>query len=268
MTNYLRGLDADTDLTPYAAKIAAAGFTYVGRYLKNLTRAEVDALHAAGLGVWLIFESTATRSLGGHDVGFADGQKAAQQALALGAPDDVCIFTTCDTDPQGAQVAAVVEYGEGFELSAGVSGFYACGAVLAQSKRVPWLAGASGWNGSHAYDATGAWALKQGPDLGGRAASWAGVQWPALGFDYDPNLIARPDFGAWMPPAQGAQPSPLQIGVPSPAKTATSPAAPAPVVPPAAALPPLADAQAILGVTADGIWGPITAAAFAAYYGA
>lgn len=255
MTTLSRGLDAATDLTRFANQIKAAGFDHVGRYTKNVTRAEIDALHAAGLGVFLIFEGTADRSLAGAAAGQADGTKARAQARALGAPDTVRIYTTCDTDPTGSQVATVKAYGDGFAAAAGVSGFYACGAVLAVSALTPWLAGASGWNGSKAYDATGKWVMKQGPDLGGRAASWAGINWPALGFDYDPNLIAG-DIGAWMPDGVSRTQFPPLINPMQPQ-----------AAPPASVLPDLKAAQAQLGVTADGIWGPKTAAAFAQHYG-
>lgn len=148
-----KGLDADCDLTRFAPAIKAAGFSHVGRYLKNVTRSEIAACHAAGLGMWFIFEGSAERALEGSVAGSQDGAKAAAQAVELGLPARTCIFTTCDTDPTNGQVPYVISYGSAFGAALGsfIAGFYACGAVLAASKLIPWLAGASGWNGSKVY---------------------------------------------------------------------------------------------------------------------
>lgn len=212
MTEYLRGLDAATILTPYCKQIAVAGFVSVGRYLKSLTRAEVDALHAAEIGLWLIFETTATRALGGAAAGESDGVKAASQAKALGAPPGTVIYWTVDTDVLPTQLPAVGAYGLKFGAAIAAEGYragsYACGDAQTYMAKnlaaVPlsWLPGAMGWSGSRAYDATGAWVMKQGPQINaGRTANWVGLAWPALPFPYDPNVIVTGrDYGAWMPP--------------------------------------------------------------------
>lgn len=260
---YLRGLDADTVLTPYARQIKAAGFDYVGRYLKNVTPAEVNALHVAGLGVWLIYETTAKRAFYGDPAGREDGLAAKQQAMALGVPSGTTIFATVDTDPAAysgglAQALALIRaYMQAFAQSLGANyhlGIYASGDVLSGNYdiAIPWLAGAMGWSGSRAYDATNKWALKQGPDFGGRSVNWAGLNWPSMPFDYDPNLIvAGTSFGAWLPSGTAPAPHPT----------------PQVVMAPVSVLPDLAAAQAELGVTADGVWGPETDAAFAQHYG-
>lgn len=248
MTAYKRGLDAATILTPYAKKIAAAGFTSVGRYLKSLTKAEVAALHDAGLGLWLIFESTADRALAGRQAGNDDGVKAAAQVAALGLPGDLAIFAAVDTDVQSSQLSIVSDYIAAFDAAIGKHplGVYACGAVLSHLPGIeaPWLAGAMGWSGSRAYDLTAAWAMKQGPTIqANHVVLWAGESWPALPFDYDPNLIAADVDAVHMPP-------PL----------------------PTIAIPSARDLQAALASQGndpgpiDGIWGPRSAAALLAYY--
>lgn len=76
---------------PAPAAIRAAGYAAVWRYLsldpsKNLTAAEAAALHAAGLGIGLVWETAAQRGLGGAAAGAVDGNAAATQARAIGLP--------------------------------------------------------------------------------------------------------------------------------------------------------------------------------------
>lgn len=269
-----RGLDAATILTPYAQRIADAGFSLVGRYLKSLSIAEIAAIHGAGLGLWLIEESTAARALAGAGAGKDDGAKAIARAQALGAPKGAAIFPTVDTDVLPSQLPVVAGYIVAFAAICGAAGYscggpYACGDVhtyLAENATTavwaPWLAGAMGWSGSRSYDTTNAWALKQGPQINaGRTASWANFEWPALPFPYDPDLIARPDFGAWLPPSAtaGKDPSATQV-------------------PPSLSMTIVLDspdsrkmAQAALAAAnlydgkIDGLWGPRSAAALAAF---
>src|SRR5262249_8694784 len=114
-------------------------------------------------------------------------------------PNGAAIFAAVDMDTTASVLPVVAAYEAGFTIGAAGYrvGLYADGATLANTPGIPWLAGAMGWNGSKAYDATGLWAMKQGPTLnhGGR---WEGYDGPDLGFPYDPNLIAR-DIGAWLP---------------------------------------------------------------------
>jgi hypothetical protein len=198
----VRGLDAATILTPFAKDIADAGFAAAGRYFKSLTRTEVDALHAHGIGVWLIFETTATRSLNGGMAGTIDGAKAAAQARTLAAPPGTGIYATVDTDVSDPQ--RVAPYFAAFAAQVRAVGYrmgaYADGAILkgdAGLIDLPWIPGAMGWSGSADFLARGDWVMRQGPQINaGRTAQWAGVTWPAMGFAYDPNL-ARAEFGVW-----------------------------------------------------------------------
>jgi hypothetical protein len=291
MTQPILGLDADTYLTTFAEKIKAAGFSYVGRYLKNVTAPEIAALHAAGLGVWAIFETTTSRSLMGAAVGGQDGVAARQQAQAHGFPPGSVIYATTDTDATPIQLPVVGAYYAAFLRACAPygCGAYASGNVLTYLTKtvnpaiVPWLAGAMGWGGSRSYAATGDWVMMQGPDLGGRAGTFASVPFPSLGFDYDPDLIAHPErIGAWMPqaaPASSVTTAPVVTPAPaSPPSVGSSspPSTPSPTVKPVTStpvtqpspssltipqiiLPPLKAVQAYLGVSVDGIWGNDTA---------
>jgi Domain of unknown function (DUF1906) len=93
---------------PTPASIRAAGYSAVMRYLstapghtlnpKDLTTAEVTMLHAAGLGIGLVWETTATRAGEGQAAGAADALAADAQADALGYPLTCPLFYACDYD--------------------------------------------------------------------------------------------------------------------------------------------------------------------------
>lgn len=210
MGDPMRGLDADTILTPYAQQIADAGFTDVGRYLKNLTAEEVAALHAVGLGIWLIFERGAEDVLDGDAQGAADGTIALAQAQALGVPAGVAIYATADTDLSDAQATVAESYWWAFDAQINPAGYkiggYADGVTLAEllmhGLNYPWLAGARGWAGYSDFVVTNNAVMIQGPQLGaGETAIWEDIEWPALPFPYDPNMMLADDIGAWMPPS-------------------------------------------------------------------
>lgn len=185
------GLDALEILTPFISKIKAAEISFVMRYLKNLSKAEAQALSDADLLIGAIFETTATRAFGGTANGSVDGKTAFLQAQALGMPKGSAIFATVDEDVTPENMDAVINYFAAFDAAIWPTysiGGYACGNALTQLRLHglvdPWLAGAMGWSGSKTYTD---WVIKQGPELrhGGK---WGLLDWPDLGFPYDPNV--------------------------------------------------------------------------------
>lgn len=96
---------------PDPAVLRAAGYVGVMRYLarkvdaKLLQAAERDALHAAGLGIGLVWETTASRAGDGEAAGIADALTAEGLADGLGAPRELPIFYAVDFDATAAQVA-------------------------------------------------------------------------------------------------------------------------------------------------------------------
>ena len=87
------GIDTATRLTAETARaIKAVGYEFVGRYLvpttmwKALTKAEAEAVTAAGLRILTVWELTADRVKGGADAGAADGAKALKCAHEIGMP--------------------------------------------------------------------------------------------------------------------------------------------------------------------------------------
>jgi glycoside hydrolase-like protein len=89
----------------FAACIAANGKTFVARYLdgsqgrsgKCITVAEREALHAAGLGIALVWERGADPGTS-FDQGVLAGQAAVLDALYLGVPAGTVIFIAFDFD--------------------------------------------------------------------------------------------------------------------------------------------------------------------------
>ena len=95
---------------PNPAAMKAAGYSGVMRYLsydstKNLSKTEAIGLHAAGLDIGLVWETTATRAGEGSIAGAVDAIAAEAQATALGYPADAVIFYGVDYDAAPQAVA-------------------------------------------------------------------------------------------------------------------------------------------------------------------
>lgn len=97
-------LGCDYTAGPSPTVLKAADIRFVGRYLstpgnpKNLTAAEAEALHAAGIDIAVIFETTGTSALGGGKAGRQDALLALQAANKLGIPNGVAIYFAVDYD--------------------------------------------------------------------------------------------------------------------------------------------------------------------------
>jgi hypothetical protein len=193
---------------PNPAAIKAAGYVGVVRYLshdpsKDVTAAEIAALHKAGLSVRLVWETTARRALDGWRAGIVDRREAEKRAAALGYPKGCPIFyaVDCDADP-----AKVVPYFKGVNRVHG----YPVGAY--GSKRVVealWKAGLASrlWQ-------TEAWS---GTAVSSRASLYQRVK-PTHTIKgakggWDENVVLHP-FSAWMPPAPKAAPKPAVAPAP------------------------------------------------------
>lgn len=103
------------DLGPFIKALKAAKVTFVCRYLshssgKNLSRAEAEALTAAGISIVVVWETTADRALAGHAAGVQDARDALAQAKACGMPPDRPIFYAVDFDTVRSQLSTVLDY--------------------------------------------------------------------------------------------------------------------------------------------------------------
>src|SRR5207302_9972984 len=100
---------------PKPASIAAAGYTFVARYLshdagKNLTKAEADKLLVAGLDIVTVWETTADRAKSGAAGGQVDGAKAKGQAEARGAPPTAAIYFAVHHDAAKRDLDSTAAY--------------------------------------------------------------------------------------------------------------------------------------------------------------
>ena len=113
-----KGIDCAVPLTADKAKaIAAAGYQFAARYLvperlawKRLTRAEAEAITAAGMKVVSVFETTANRPDGGAAAGLEDGVEAYKEAQLIGQPAGSAIYFAVDFDTKATDYTAIEAY--------------------------------------------------------------------------------------------------------------------------------------------------------------
>ncbi len=104
---------------PHSASMADAGYDFAIGYVspnpaKNIGADLMAAYRDAGIGVGLVWESTAGRALEGRAAGQQDGQAAEAQADALGYPARAVLFFAVDKDTTRADRPAIREYAEAF----------------------------------------------------------------------------------------------------------------------------------------------------------
>jgi hypothetical protein len=197
------GFDTTEDCTTKAAQIKGAGYDFVIRYLsrsswKRISPGEAQGLKAAGIAVALVYEDGPTSAdYFSNARGQVDATRAAQQAQALGAPDNTAIYFGVDYDASDTDLSGVIiQYFQG--VNSGLSSFagsgnpryragvYGSGATCmavtgAGLASLGWLAQATGWSGHGAY--TG-WAISQG------------MPGSACGMSVDPDT-ATGDYGGF-----------------------------------------------------------------------
>lgn len=114
---------------PDPQRLFASGVRFVMRYLshdpsKDLSAGELAALHAAGLGVGVVWETTATRALEGYAAGRQDAREARVRLHGLGFPDKQPCYFADDWDTTGAAVASYFQ-GAGDAIGVARVGCYA-----------------------------------------------------------------------------------------------------------------------------------------------
>ena len=139
----IEGVDSSYD-PPSAAECKSHSKAFSLRYVstpghaKNLTKAEAESLAAAGIGIGLVGEISASRALGGSAQGKADMTSFMSQAKSLGAPDLSCIYMAIDFDAQPSQYATVMGYIKGGASVRGSrwTGVYGSYDVIQEAVRV------------------------------------------------------------------------------------------------------------------------------------
>lgn len=167
------------------SEVKAHGASFVARYLshtpaKNLSKGEAQGLHAAGIDIMVIWETSASRALDGHGAGVSDAQEAQSQANACGMPGNRPIYFAVDFDASGPDVEA---YFDGVKSVLGVNRTGAYGGIKVMAHLFGTQRIAFGW----------------------QAFAWSAGQWDAraqvqqyqVGSIYDLDRSTAADFGQW-----------------------------------------------------------------------
>lgn len=180
---------------PSPAALVAAGKRFACRYLshdpgKNLSAAEAQRLHAAGIAVVSNWEATSTGPRGGSNQGVADARDAAAQHAAFGGPADRPIYFSVDWNVQPHELPAVDAYFRGVASVLGLARTGAYGgeyviAHLFDTHLIRWgwqtYAWSGGWDGRAQLQQ-----YRNGVRLGGadvdldRATTVDYGQWPIM----------------------------------------------------------------------------------------
>jgi Domain of unknown function (DUF1906) len=142
---------------PDPVALRAAGYLFAIRYLsrdtsgKNLTAAEAQALHAAGLSIVLNWEYAPGAARNGFGQGVRDAADASWELLSIGAPADSVVYFSVDWDAQPADFPAISDYFRGCASvltpeRVGVYGGYAAVALLAPSPYCLWFWQTYAWS--------------------------------------------------------------------------------------------------------------------------
>lgn len=113
------GIDTATSTVGRLDDLKRSGVRFVCRYIappgnvsydwKRITKTEADAIRKAGLGLVLVFESSASRALGGLAAGRSDAASAQAECKRLGLAD-VPVYFAVDFDAQAADMEKVKGY--------------------------------------------------------------------------------------------------------------------------------------------------------------
>jgi hypothetical protein len=208
----VKGLDYSSG-RPNLAAAKAAGYGFVARYLylpapggKGITKAEAEAIRAAGLGLCVVYEQYAGRAKEGIASGVADGKIALAWARSIGFPETRPIYFAVDFNATGAQQPVIDAYlrGAGSVIGTARVGVYGSFGVVERC----YVSGSARW-----YWQTYAWS-------GGKVSTHAHLlQYDngqvVAGASVDLNQSRQLDFGAWMPVTA---PAAVPPATPKPAK--------------------------------------------------
>lgn len=192
---------------PTPQLIRDSGYVGAVRYLsydpsKNLSPIERDALFTAGLAVGLVWETTASRALGGGPAGAEDAAEAERQADALGWPGDRPLYYAVDFDAVAG--GPVTDYFHGATGAArrpvGIYGSYGIVEGIVGSGLVAWGWQAAAWSGG----GQGTGGSIEGRRVSAHARLFQRAT-PVLGGLCDANDVLRPDWGGWIPATSPAE---------------------------------------------------------------
>ncbi len=143
---------------PSPSGLKAGGYTFAARYLsydttgKNLSKAEADALWAAGVDVVANWENSGTAALSGYAQGASDAKAADSQAAADGIPSGRPLYFSVDFDASPTDQTAINAYFDGVASVIGVArtgaygGYYVIQRLFNASK-ITWGWQTYAWSG-------------------------------------------------------------------------------------------------------------------------
>lgn len=195
---------------PGGAALAAAGKAFAIRYItgsgKALLAPEVDNLHAHGVAIGLVFETTKQRPLGGRAAGIADAKAALAAATKLGIPVNRPIYFAVDWQATSAQYPTILAYlvGAGTVLGLPRVGCYGHAALMdyLAAHGIAWLWQTYAWSGGRVSTKAHVIQYHNGQTIGGAAV--------------DLCRALRADFGQW--PAPTAGPTRWRVSITGPTK--------------------------------------------------
>jgi Domain of unknown function (DUF1906)/D-alanyl-D-alanine carboxypeptidase len=175
----MRIIDTNRNTKASLPGLAEAGIKTIGRYYsapgagsKILSKDEADAICAAGMSVFTVFEAGAEPSLDA-ETGSKHAGYAKDQAHAVGQPKGSAIYFALDSNLVAADVADAKAYFDGvtsviggeFEIGVYSDGTI-CKAMLdANICKFAWLSASRGYDGSKVFYASEAWSLAQDPKI-------------------------------------------------------------------------------------------------------
>lgn len=211
-------------------KFAVRYITTPGASNKGISKAEYDALHAAGIEVVVVWEGGAADMKKGKPQGVADA-KAAQANLKaiVGLNDNLPVYFGCDFDATPADQAAINAYLDGAASVLGrdrvgmYAGYYPLKRAVAAGK-VTWKWQTYAWSGGNILEGIHLYQYKNGVTLAGGQVDLV----RALQTNYGQKGVVPPVAAAPAPaPAPAVVPAPVPVPEPVPAPVP----APAPAVP-------------------------------------
>lgn len=203
VVDYSYGRVGGTNIS-HARAVAEAGFVGAIRYLcwpdgsiKQITRAELEALWAFNLSVGFVWETTADRASRGFAAGHADAVEANHQMSALGVPGHVPIYYAVDFDARPEQVRSYFEGALSVASGAPVGVYGSYRVIEGLADLTDWLWQCAAWSGN----GSGTGGSIQGRRLSEHAVLFQRVGY-VLGETCDVNDVLAPDWGGYHPGQQ------------------------------------------------------------------
>lgn len=201
---------------PDPAAIAAAGYKAVIRYLsggqdpgKDLSSSEAAALHDAGLGIGLVWETTAQQALTGANGGRADGAAMVAELERLGFPHGGLVLANIgDWAGLPDQVGTVHDYFYWMHQAAldyqfgGYGNAWIIEALVAQGAFAIW------WQNAMTVNGISGSVVCQHASIYQRVKPTLTIEGVAAG-QWDENVYGFATAPAWWMPAAAAPPAPV-----------------------------------------------------------